>query len=65
MHVHDREALISVTLALAILGEAKTWTHAGFLSLTRLLGMRPMRPLQSLFLPLSLCAYFCLRGLPL
>jgi hypothetical protein len=65
MHVYDREALMAVALALAISDEAKTRTHAGFLSLARLHGMRPMRLLQSLFLPVSLCIYFYLRGLPL
>jgi hypothetical protein len=40
-----------VALTPAILDEAKTWAHAGFLPLTSLLGVRPLRPL---FLALSL-----------
>jgi hypothetical protein len=43
--VHNREALMPVALAPAILDEAKTWGRAGFLLIARLLGIRTLRPL--------------------
>jgi hypothetical protein len=41
--VHDREALIPVALGPAILDEARSWAHAGFLPIARLLGVRSVR----------------------
>jgi hypothetical protein len=40
--VHEREALMPVALAPAILDEAKTWARAGFLPIARLLSVRPL-----------------------
>jgi hypothetical protein len=40
--VHEREALMSMTLAPAILDEARTWAHASFLLIAHLLGVRPL-----------------------
>jgi hypothetical protein len=43
--VHNREALMPVALAPAILDEARTRARAGFLPIARLLGVRPWGPL--------------------
>jgi hypothetical protein len=43
--VHDREAMMPMALAPAILDEARTWARTGFLPIARLLGVRPLDPL--------------------
>jgi hypothetical protein len=43
--IHDREAIMLVALAPAILDGAKTWARASFLPIARLLGVQPLRPL--------------------